>query len=112
MAKRGTKTLPARKPVSEDDSLLIRSAESLGRVIGSLQRQMQGTSARLSRAADDALQALPDVPRVEDVLKRARKATGQSAEPRKARSRKTSGGRARKTAAAPKASAGKGRKRS
>ena len=36
---RQRKTLPARRN-GMDDSLLIRSAESLGRVIGSLQRQL------------------------------------------------------------------------
>ena len=38
MAKQG-KILPARRPRGEE-SLLLRSAESLGRVIGSLQRQL------------------------------------------------------------------------
>ena len=38
MAKQG-KVLPARRPRGED-SLLIRSAESLGRAIGKLQRQL------------------------------------------------------------------------
>ena len=37
---RQRKTLPARRRNAMDDSLLIRSAESLGRVIGSLQRQL------------------------------------------------------------------------
>jgi hypothetical protein len=48
MAKQG-KSLPARqaRPVL-DDSLLIRSAESLGRMIGSLQRQLDGASKRLN----------------------------------------------------------------
>ena len=39
MAKQ-RKTLPARRKNAIDTSLLIRSAESLGRVIGSLQRQL------------------------------------------------------------------------
>lgn len=40
------KTLPARRQRPEDDdSLLIRSAESLGRMLGSLQRQLN--AARL-----------------------------------------------------------------
>ncbi len=37
---RQRKTLPARRKTAIDTSLLIRSAESLGRVIGSLQRQL------------------------------------------------------------------------
>jgi hypothetical protein len=93
MAKRGTKVLQARKPAAsrDDDSLLVRSAESLGRVIGSLQRQMKGTSKRVSRAADDALDALPDLPAMDDVLKRARKATGLATGTRKSSTRKASG---------------------
>lgn len=48
MARQG-KTLPARRTRSEmDDSLLIRSAESLGRMIGSLQRQLDGASRKLN----------------------------------------------------------------
>jgi hypothetical protein len=39
MAKQ-RKSLPARRANAVDNSLLIRSAESLGRMIGSLQRQL------------------------------------------------------------------------
>jgi hypothetical protein len=39
---RQSKTLPARRQNATNGSLLIRSAESLGRVIGSLQRQLDG----------------------------------------------------------------------
>jgi hypothetical protein len=54
MAKR-RKTLPARKPRDrDDDSLLLRSAESLGRVIGALQRQLDAATKRLSPANGDA----------------------------------------------------------
>ena len=49
MAKQG-KSLPARRPRPlMDDSVLIRSAESLGRMIGSLQRQLDDASKRLNR---------------------------------------------------------------
>lgn len=37
---RQRKALPARRRTATDDSVLIRTAESLGRVIGSLQRQL------------------------------------------------------------------------
>ena len=37
---RQQKKLPTRRRNAADESLLIRSAESLGRVIGSLQRQL------------------------------------------------------------------------
>lgn len=50
MAKQ-KRALPARKPRDrsrDDDSLLLRSAESLGRVIGALQRQLDGATKRLS----------------------------------------------------------------
>ena len=54
MAKR-TKRLPARKPRNSRDgeSLLMRSAESLGRMIGTLQRQLDGATKRLAVTADD-----------------------------------------------------------
>ena len=45
---RQDKTLPARRQrPAVDDTLLIRSAESLGRMIGSLQRQLDGVSKRI-----------------------------------------------------------------
>lgn len=56
MAKR-SKQLPARKPSDrsrDDDSLLLRSAESLGRVIGALQRQLDGATRRLARSNGSA----------------------------------------------------------
>jgi hypothetical protein len=44
-----SKALPARKAQARDDeSLLLRSAESLGRMIGSLQRQLDDMTGRLS----------------------------------------------------------------
>jgi hypothetical protein len=48
MARHG-KVLPARRPREDDDSILLRSAETIGRVIGSLQRQLDGTRGRLSK---------------------------------------------------------------
>jgi hypothetical protein len=55
MAKQ-KKMLPARKPRDrsrDDESLLLRSAESLGRVIGALQRQLDGATKRLSYSTGD-----------------------------------------------------------
>jgi hypothetical protein len=54
MAKR-TRMLPARKPRNsrDDESLLMRSAESLGRMIGTLQRQLDGATRRLAVTADE-----------------------------------------------------------
>ena len=47
---RQERVLPARKSGDrsrDDDSMLLRSAESLGRVIGALQRQLDGATKRL-----------------------------------------------------------------
>lgn len=48
---RQRKTLPARRKNAIDTSLLIRSAESLGRVIGLLQRQLDAARQLTSRSA-------------------------------------------------------------
>lgn len=85
MAKR-RKVLPARQPRDrsrDDDSLLLRSAESLGRVIGALQRQLDEATQRLSSVGS----------------------TGTSATGARAQSRKTTGAKkgSRKTPSARKA---------
>ena len=49
MARQG-KTRPARREDAANDSLLIRSAESLGRMIGSLQRQLDAARHLTGRA--------------------------------------------------------------
>ena len=46
MAKHG-RVLPARRP-RQEESLLLRSAESLGRMIGSLQRQLDDAAKKLT----------------------------------------------------------------
>lgn len=64
MAKR-TRVLPARKQRDrsfEDESLLKRSAQSVGRMIGTLQRQLDGAGKRISETADDVMGSLPDIP--------------------------------------------------
>jgi hypothetical protein len=96
MAKRGKKVLPARKSAAsrDDDSLLIRSAESLGRVIGSLQRQVQGTTKRMSSVAEDAMDALPEMPQLgRRASGGSRKGTGtrKSAAPKSGGTRKSAG---------------------
>ena len=59
MAKQD-KIVPARRRRERpDDSLLIRSAESLGRVIGSLQRQLDSATKRLNSSADDSVGIAP-----------------------------------------------------
>ena len=54
---RQSKTLPASRQDATNDSLLIRSAESLGRVIGSLQRQLDAARHLTGRATDDEFRA-------------------------------------------------------
>ena len=57
MAKHGSR-LPARKPQKkerrDEESLLIRSAESLGRMIGSLQRQLDAAARKANGHAAKA----------------------------------------------------------
>jgi hypothetical protein len=54
MAKQG-KVLPARRQRDGDEpSVLLRSAESLGRVIGLLQRQLDTASTRISGKTNGA----------------------------------------------------------
>jgi hypothetical protein len=77
MAKR-ERVLPARKQGDrsrDDESLLIRSAETLGRTIGSLQRQLDGATRRLSERAADVMANMPDIPLVggEDSRRRGAK---------------------------------------
>ena len=97
LARRVTKVVPPRKAESgDDDSLLIRSAESLGRVIGSLQRQVQGATRRMSRVADDVAEVLPEMPQVRKRAtagSRKRAATDKPARARKTRAGKVAGAR-------------------
>jgi hypothetical protein len=108
MAKR--RVIQARKEDASrrrDDSLLLRSAESLGRVIGSLQRQVQGSSKRVSSMANTAAESLPDLPRLDnlfgDTARPARKNTA-ARKTAASRSKATSRKGARKSAGARKAS--------
>lgn len=54
MAKHG-KASPAPRPQEEDDSILLRSAETIGRVIGTLQRQLDGARGRFSEFVLDKI---------------------------------------------------------
>ena len=73
MAK-SRKVLPARKPREaqlEEHSLLVRSAESLGRVIGALQRQLDSASRRLgSRHTDGTANGSSNGKRVKNARRR------------------------------------------
>ena len=92
MAKQ-TKMLPARKPRNsrDDESLLMRSAESLGRMIGTLQRQLDGATRRLAVTADE------DSRTGGGTRKRTSKATGGQRRKSPAPSRKSARPAARKT---------------
>jgi hypothetical protein len=101
MAKRGRRVVPARKKQRDDDSLLIRSAESLGRVIGSLQRQVRGRTKRVTELANDVIDAIPSPPRVRNpfATSRPRKSrTTRKADARRSRAAsKATGSRKRST---------------
>ena len=89
MAKR-KRALPARKPrdrFRDDESLLLRSVESLGRLIGSLQRQLDGATKRLSATASDAWEAIPSLPEKEQATRRGTKK--RSATPKRAGAKNT-----------------------
>jgi hypothetical protein len=86
------KVLPARKQRDrsrDDESLLNRSAKTLGRTIGSLQRQLDGATRRLSETAADVVGNLPDLPLVggADSRRRARKKSKKKATKTAARKR-------------------------
>lgn len=101
MTKQGKRTLQARRTESatDDDSLLVRSAESLGRVIGSLQRQVRRGSKRVNAMAGGALKALPGMSGSDggfdgtSAKKRKASATGRSASRKAAGTSNGSGAR-------------------
>ena len=53
MARKSIPAQPARDRSRDDESLLLRSAESLGRMIGSLQRQLEVATGRLTASKPD-----------------------------------------------------------
>jgi hypothetical protein len=53
MARKLIPAHPARDRSRDDESLLLRSAESLGRMIGSLQRQLDVATGRLAESRPD-----------------------------------------------------------
>ena len=84
MAKQ-RKTLPARRKNAIDTSLLIRSAESLGRVIGSLQRQLDAARKLTARSTGTEPGGNGHTP----VRKRSTSASAKSRTPVKAKRRTT-----------------------
>jgi hypothetical protein len=57
MAKKVLRATPARDRSREYESLLLRSAESLSRMIGSLQRQLDIATGRMADTRADAERA-------------------------------------------------------
>ncbi len=55
MARKTMPARPARDRSREDESLLLRSAESLGRMIGSLQRQLEIATGRLAESKPNGI---------------------------------------------------------
>lgn len=53
MAKKSLPAHPERDRTRDDESLLLRSAESLGRMIGSLQRQLDVATGRVTTSKPD-----------------------------------------------------------
>ena len=86
MARKSIPAHPSRDRSRDDESLLLRSAESLGRVIGSLQRQLDGATKRLSATASDAWEAIPSLPEIEKATRRGTKK--RSAKPTRAGAKK------------------------
>ena len=83
------RALPKRKPRDrsrDDQSLLLRSAESLGRVIGALQRQLDGAAKRLA-STNGAWGAIPTPPG--KTTRRGTKAKKRSASKKSAGAKKT-----------------------
>ena len=53
MARKSIPAHPPRDRSRDDESLLLRSAESLGRMIGSLQRQLDAATGRIAASKPD-----------------------------------------------------------
>jgi hypothetical protein len=88
-----SKTLPARKPERSDESLLLRSAESLGRMIGTLQRQLDEATRHLSQlgSTPPESQAPPSVQRSKPKTKSVGSRSGGGASaPKRQRATSTS----------------------
>jgi hypothetical protein len=99
MAKR-RKALPARPSTDgagEEHSLLLRSAESLGRVIGALQRQLDDATKRLSLDGHDGASQMENASATPRPSRRAKPA--KTAAPRNGASASRNGGKKKQAAA-------------
>ena len=100
MAKQ-KRALPSRKPrdrFRDDESLLLRSAESLGRVIGSLQRQLDGATRRLSATASDAWEKVPSLTDEKATRRGTKKRSATTKRAGAKNTKSAAGTKARKTA--------------
>ena len=107
MAKQG-KVVPARRAPDREPSVLLRSAESLGRVIGLLQRQLDGTGRRNRDPMEDAAPGGANH-NGQPAARTASRARAQAKSKRKATSSKAQA-TTRKTAASSKSRSSKTRK--
>lgn len=104
MAKQ-KRALPSRKRRDrsrDDESLLLRSAESLGRVIGALQRQLDGATKRLSATAGEAWEMIPALPGEKATRRGARKRSAAKKSGGAKNAKVAAGTKAKKAAAAKK----------
>ena len=88
MAKQKRALPQQRKPRDrsrDEESLLLRSAESLGRMIGALQRQLDGATKRLAQASE----AWESTPSLLDEKATRRGATKRSAKKKSAGAKNT-----------------------
>jgi hypothetical protein len=103
------KVLPESKPSGRpraDESLSLRSAEMLGRVIGTLQRQLDGAMRRFSREEADGPHAIDVLEKKPTVRRRKRPRLSASADPSPSRHpRKAIASERRQTARSAKATA-------
>jgi hypothetical protein len=55
MARKSIPAHPSRDRSRDDESLLLRSAESLGRMIGALQRQLEAATGRFAASKPNGM---------------------------------------------------------
>jgi hypothetical protein len=102
MARKKLPAHPARDRSRDDESLMLRSAESLGRMIGSLQRQLEAATGRVIDEKPNGAGARKPARAKSGGVKTGSGATSRGGARKKSASatnnRKTSRSRAKKTA--------------
>lgn len=119
MAKQGKVLLARRQRERAEGSVLLQSAESLGRVIGSLQRQLDSATKRFARYSNDGSDAEVErrrgkvtAPRSRDGAVNGNSGRSASAATKKSSTAKRKAKTARSTTAKASASSGGSRKKS